>query len=97
MAAKKTERTAANKQREKERDEKKSVRPTVVEQRKTARMVHTMSNKVISRRSPIQVSPERDFEDPAMNKVPSIVKNQTKNALAACNSHVKMAKDKLAR
>ena len=32
-----------------------------------------------------------------MNKVPSIVKNQAKNAFGACNSHVKMAKDKLAQ
>ena len=97
LAAKKAERKAATKQREKERDEKKSVRTKVVEQRKTARMVHTMSNKVLSRCSPIQVSPERDLEDPAMKRVPNVVKNQSKTALAACNSHLKMAKDKLAQ
>ena len=97
LAAKKAEKKAATKQREKERDEKKSVRTKVVEQKKTAKMVHTMSNKVISRCSPILVSLERDLEDPAMNKVPNTVKNQSRSALGACNSHVKMSKDKLAQ
>ena len=81
------------KKRKADAEEKKAERTKIVKQKAVNRTVMLLSNKVISRISPIQISLERDMAAAEYAQIPGMVKTRAKAASNSCKKFVEQAKD----